>query len=310
MPVEEKAVCTRLRRFRDWMELSQAEFSVLAGLGQRTYASYEYQRSQLNYPAAVSILQAAHWLNPNWLAEGLEPMVGGRRYQYPDPASLGIGPRTSFRDAYLRFLKVALLACPRGAYLPPWPRLQIFGGEPTVEGRLRDADKFHSLLARWLSWLPDSHVRHFWDELFRRSAQIAARYPRDSDERANAKRLAEIMEFLVRRHQLEALQIFSSLPLTSPSLKSRTPGVDIRTLGELRAVLRAKITQKGDMARMARALIVPQARVSEWLSGKKEPGGKMTLRLLEWIKEPERKQEPPATRQRRQGRRSKSQVKL
>lgn len=90
------------------------------------------------------------------------------------------------------------------------------------------------------------------------------------------------------------LESFSGLQLTVTSLKSRTAGVKIRTLDELRAVLRVKTSEKGDMARLARALSVPQARVSEWLSGKKEPGGKTTLRLLQWVEQPESKQNPGA----------------
>ena len=76
--------------------------------------------------------------------------------------------------------------------------------------------------------------------------------------------------------------------LTDSSLKSRNAAVTYLTLEQLLAKLRAKTSTRGGMATLAKALGVPQARVSEWLSGAKEPGGKMTLKLLNWVQEQER----------------------
>jgi DNA-binding transcriptional regulator YiaG len=81
--------------------------------------------------------------------------------------------------------------------------------------------------------------------------------------------------------------------LTDTSLKSRTVDVNIQTLDELRTILRARTAEKGGMARLAESLGVQQARVSEWLSGKKEPGGKTTLRLLQWVEQQERQPNAP-----------------
>ncbi|MBI5384449.1 MAG: helix-turn-helix transcriptional regulator [Verrucomicrobia bacterium] len=48
---------------------------------------------------------------------------------------------------------------------------------------------------------------------------------------------------------------------------------------------------RGQKMALAQTLGVPPARVSEWLSGKKEPGGAVTLRLLDWVEEWERQQQ-------------------
>ena len=45
--------------------------------------------------------------------------------------------------------------------------------------------------------------------------------------------------------------------------------------------------QRGQKAELAHFLSVHQARISEWLSGKKEPGGETTLRLLNWVERKE-----------------------
>jgi transcriptional regulator with XRE-family HTH domain len=88
----------------------------------------------------------------------------------------------------------------------------------------------------------------------------------------------------------EALENKSTSLLTESSINRRTGDVKIRTFDELLTALRAKTCQRGGMARLAEALNVQQARVSEWLSGKTMPGGQTTLRLLHWIEQQERKQ--------------------
>jgi transcriptional regulator with XRE-family HTH domain len=44
-----------------------------------------------------------------------------------------------------------------------------------------------------------------------------------------------------------------------------------------------KASKPGAKAELAKELDVAPARISEWLSGKKEPGGEYTLRLLNWV---------------------------
>jgi DNA-binding transcriptional regulator YiaG len=43
----------------------------------------------------------------------------------------------------------------------------------------------------------------------------------------------------------------------------------------------------GGKAKLAKAIGVDPSRVSEWLSGKKEPGGEYALKLLKWVEKRE-----------------------
>ena len=52
----------------------------------------------------------------------------------------------------------------------------------------------------------------------------------------------------------------------------------------LNALLRSAFP--GAKAELARALKVAPARISEWLSGEKEPGGDYTIKLLNWVERP------------------------
>ena len=76
--------------------------------------------------------------------------------------------------------------------------------------------------------------------------------------------------------------------LTVSSLKSNITGVSSE-IEKLIARVKAKAAKPGAKAELARTLDVDPARISEWLAGKKEPGGEYTLRLLKWVEQQERK---------------------
>jgi transcriptional regulator with XRE-family HTH domain len=70
--------------------------------------------------------------------------------------------------------------------------------------------------------------------------------------------------------------------LTGDSPKGKYLAMKSR-MEKLLGNLKKATTKPGSKAELARELGVAPARISEWLSGKKEPGGEYTLRLLEWI---------------------------
>lgn len=61
------------------------------------------------------------------------------------------------------------------------------------------------------------------------------------------------------------------------------------TLSALMDKVRKLAKPLGMKARLASELGVPPARVSEWLSGKHDPSGEVTLQLLHWVEQQERK---------------------
>jgi transcriptional regulator with XRE-family HTH domain len=80
--------------------------------------------------------------------------------------------------------------------------------------------------------------------------------------------------------------------------KNRKKGVDIlrKTVNSagmsnmeiLLARLKRVLGAPGKKAELARALKVAPPRISEWLSGSREPGGEYTLQLLSWVEQQER----------------------
>jgi len=72
--------------------------------------------------------------------------------------------------------------------------------------------------------------------------------------------------------------------LTQGSLKSNNTDVKSE-IEKLIERLKRKASKPGAKAELARTLNVAPARISEWLSGEKEPGGEYTLRLLKWVEQ-------------------------
>ena len=63
--------------------------------------------------------------------------------------------------------------------------------------------------------------------------------------------------------------------------------VNVRTMKPHLPILLGRLqmatTNRGGKTALAKFLQVPLARVSQWLTGDREPGGETTLRLLEWV---------------------------
>jgi DNA-binding XRE family transcriptional regulator len=75
--------------------------------------------------------------------------------------------------------------------------------------------------------------------------------------------------------------------LTRSSLKRKNKGVKSE-IQKLIEQVKRKTSKPGAKSNLARELHVAPARISEWLSGEKEPGGDYTLRLRNWVTPPER----------------------
>ena len=60
---------------------------------------------------------------------------------------------------------------------------------------------------------------------------------------------------------------------------------------ELLEKVRELTLVRGNKSKLANALSVPLPRISEWLSGKYEPSGETTLKLLHWVEQQEVKQQ-------------------
>lgn len=189
----------------------------------------------------------------------------------------------------LYFLNPVWLAT--GQELPAYEAAVDFGRQTIILQKWSFSEAYDRALRSW------SETRdRIADGVAMKIAESINRLLHYVDPKTGAIRMTSDIAFRVR--QLlgpldSALENISHLGLTRASLKRKNACVKIRTLDQLRAALRAQTAEKGAKGLLARDLNVPQARVSEWLSGKKEPAGETTLRLLNWVEQPERQQENP-----------------
>ena len=78
-----------------------------------------------------------------------------------------------------------------------------------------------------------------------------------------------------------------NLHLTESATPAKSIAVKLQLPSLLERLNRAT-KESGKMTALADFLGVPLASVSRWLSGKREPGGEITLRLLKWVEQQER----------------------
>jgi DNA-binding transcriptional regulator YiaG len=80
----------------------------------------------------------------------------------------------------------------------------------------------------------------------------------------------------LEKHHLTEVATYEKLPA---DVKKQLPSLLER--------LNQATTETGKMSALAAYLKAPLASVSRWLSGKREPGGEITLRMLRWVEHEE-----------------------
>jgi transcriptional regulator with XRE-family HTH domain len=271
--------------------LSQADFSALVGLDPRVYASYEYARSRLNYPAAWRILSAFRLLNPRWLAEGKGMPFEIIFAPYASPEEASLGQRALFSMEYERLLKSRLASAPSLWMLPdhrPLPYLPI---QPSLQGRIAAKDVLAELIVDWLAAQPDAQVSRFVNDLLQAGVDLLKKYPPELGA-AKKKRFSEMFRIEAKRRGIFPALTGAKWMLTDIAISANLPPVKSQ-LDSLLVDLNRLTKERGMKTKLADYLGAPLASVSRWLSGEIEPGGETTLRMLEWVQAEEAKPKGP-----------------
>jgi DNA-binding transcriptional regulator YiaG len=280
--------------------LSRSAFAAQSGLDASLLRSYECARSQLNYGAAFKVI-VAFGINPEWLATGK-----GRWWlsvPIPSPKELGVGARTPYSKIYEKYLAKTVAESTEiwKSRPPPDPLpLRINAAEPRE--RLMAEAQMVNWIKRLILCLPDSSLEAFLNFLYLEGTKRARSFPPDTKDLFE-KRVAA-MDFA--RAHLEALK--KSAPDEYPSIatpvnapvgpcrkKDLTNKVDSLTSNDVKPVLPKLIQrlkdgtkERGRKLELAMWLGVHRQCVTDWLSGKQEPGGEIALRLLHWVEQQER----------------------
>jgi transcriptional regulator with XRE-family HTH domain len=268
MPERELAICHRLLAFRLTTKLSRMAVARELEINSSTLNNYERGVAPLPYAVAAKVC-AAFDVSQAWLADGTGG-AGGYIVISPEIAAQ-IPPALWFSIAFDRFIKPTLSAEPQSALLelvranqPAFKAAGIevkpvrtIGVGTSAVCRATLAGMFKSVMEA----LPAHLVWPYYSHLLAASNQFQSDH---ADESAKS--------------QLTP----ASTSATLPSVKSQ--------LESLLVTLNRLAKAPGKKTELADFLGAPLASVSRWLSGKRDPGGETTLRLLEWVQAEEAKQ--------------------
>ena len=271
-PISERelAICERLRQARQSTNLSQVAFARLLGVDSSRLASYEHGRVPIRLELALKAATLAE-VSLRWLAEGAEPRQLGI---FPDKKLTDRAGNGLFSEAYDTWLKpffdaeLKNLKALTGGKLEAADLGQLDGmGQGTSVGIL-GPDEVLKLSSFLIKNLVSSIPPQLCAEIYGDIATTIKQFHRRHRE--------EIERF--PKHQL---------PKFTSDVKSENRKSWPADLAGLLKRVRVLVERKGMKARLAADLGVPQSCVSEWLGGKYEPSGEITLRLLQWVEEQE-----------------------
>lgn len=261
LPEEELEICTRLKEVREQFALSRVAIARSSGGDSSALIRVESRRVPLHYSVARWIWRGGmHLLNPVYLATGEGPRTVKYGLWLPPPEEINVMPSSLFSTVVARFFEdLRTLSEPDASQRLPlsWIREQ----QRFFDRQRQEIDAQQRVLESHSEWLT--------------SIREAARW-------MHQKRSIAIQAAVVREREKKVLTDTSIPALTKP----------MRTLVTLRDDLRRLTAKPGAKTQLAKDLTaqlkrkanpIPLATLSRYLSGDMEPGGEVTLALLNWV---------------------------
>ena len=270
-PDREIQIGQRLRAFREGKRISRTAFALSIGIGSERLASYEAGRVPLRFEVFKAI-NDQYFISPRWLATGEGSPALSQPFHTGDKALL-IPMRSVFSEAY-------------DAHLAPVLRDRSWQARVEFE-QYREA---WQRLAAFFNANPEEQVPPEVIQAGREGLEVlrsdAVAGLVEFDESVKS-RLARVVAGQGRKEKANILLTASSEFRKVADMKSG--------LQELLGKVRRLTEGKGMKAKLAKCLGVPQSRISEWLAGKYEPSGEITLRLLHWVEQQEPQPNTPGS---------------
>lgn len=271
LPQREVEICARLRIVRLEKKWSQPVIARELGVTRDMWASHEYGRAPVRFGLAYKFC-AVFNRSLRWLAKGQDPKTPFSRIS----SSLleNINDRALFSSAY--DLQLAALVDERIEELATRA-----GESPEKLGRasiIIDNSRLGVSFA-------EAHVERVVD--FIRWA--ATQMPEAKRLRLGHELNDVIFKYWPWDSVAEEKSDVDKIPLKSKSVPV------LSEIQKLIAQLNEVVQVPGRKKFLAEKLKVAPARISEWLSGKKEPGGNNALQLLYWAEKWESQQKRPGS---------------
>jgi transcriptional regulator with XRE-family HTH domain len=268
-PERQTQIARRLRAFREHLKISRTAFALAIGIGSGRLAAYEAGRAPLRYEI-FSAISKAFFLQPLWLATGETSPVGLEAFDDSEFASK-INPKDHFIEVYDTVLSTSLQSKAYKANVQLRRDIQ----------KMRDLKDFLDRLPPELSpklLAQLEEMQHLLDEL-------GDKMHAEKCSREDVSALVDKSADPIAKPPKSEKRMLTKITLKSKCESMKSP------MQFLLSRLSQATRQRGKKTALAKLLRVPPPRISEWLRGTKEPGGEITLRLLEWVTAEEAQQQ-------------------
>jgi transcriptional regulator with XRE-family HTH domain len=286
IPKREIEIGQRVREGREFKGLTQQACSDLTGIERSTLANYEAGVTALTYEKSRRICYRLN-VNQRWLATGIQPQIP--YFDLSPNLEFSIKENSLFSKAFDDILRPEIER--RFAEL-----IQFLGEDAVMTGNYEDAifDNLHLVgeeagpaaafyitkaIAMRGKLMPEPLQAKFAQTLMKAEQSFL------NHNREEIEKLSEVSRSVEKAIQKGIGNTKFGLTVKVTSL---TSDFVKPVLPKLIERLRRATKHHGSKAALAKWLGVHRQMVTDWLSGKQEPGGEITLRLLQWVEQQER----------------------
>jgi transcriptional regulator with XRE-family HTH domain len=292
----ERYICAQFKLVRESLHWSQSEFSKELGITRDQLTAIESGSTPLRYDIAWR-LRIRFTISLRWLAEE-EGFPGSfLDDDLPPPSKTGLSGRALLSSV----IKARDKRVQREAGASPISTPEqlsaslgaiIYGKEEQeadIKHRLVMEDFIKIWVPDWIARAPLGKANELTEFIMKSANDFLRRFPEDPAKVVDARAEEMTWERIRSENAKRRLSGLENNPLTQTSESSRNAAVKTKlTLKELLKMVKLVTEPRGMKAKLAKHLGVSESNVSEWLRGIREPGGEMTLRLLNWVNDPKR----------------------
>jgi transcriptional regulator with XRE-family HTH domain len=280
MNPDERAICARLKSFRERIGWNRNSFAAQIALTHARLVSIEHALTPLSYEVAWKIKEV-FGLSLMWLVDGNYPPNERDVGRWPDPKTLN-NPRELLSEVEKEMW----------AKIDPDAELKRSNKNKKEDifnpGAAALAVSLKEDIVNWMARIPEDKAFEFYQELLKFAGDYLDGCPAESEIkialRERALKWDEMRDEINRRlrHRMN-----KKIAVDKVGVSANNEGVK-HSLPNLLDRLEKATQEHGKKSELANFLGVELVSVSKWLSGAREPGGETTLKMLTWVEQQER----------------------
>jgi len=211
----------------------------------------------------------------------------------PQSNEIGVDERDLFSAVYNEKLRDEIALKSREAESDPARKYGRQDHPTDPIGRVYAQEFMQAALKDWIECVPDAKLKELVNAIRYAAMPLADDWADGADTPEIIQKRREAMDrartrLRERRAYLASSQ-YQNIMLTDTASSAKVEPVKSQ-LDNLLGGLDRLIKEPGKKTDLAGFLGAPLASVSRWLSGKREPGREITLKMLRWVEQQERQQ--------------------